>query len=144
MQNYHISKSYKKKCIRNLAGASYNTHCDPIFHELGILKFDDLFCTQGQSFMYRYQNGAMPNSFDEMFTPLSNQNRTLSFMQPLIITKKLEKFPSYFLPKLWNSLPHNSKTVSTHRRFQKDIKTKALKSYGEFRCSRRKCLSCII
>ena len=44
-----------------------------IFHELGILKFDDLLHLQAQSFIYRYHNSMLPSSFNGMFIPLGNQ-----------------------------------------------------------------------
>ena len=135
-------KKIQKKCIRNLVGTSYNAHADPIFHELGILKFDDLLHLQAQSFMYRYHNSMLPSSFNGMFIPLSNQNRTLSYKQPLITMKRLQKFPAYFLPKFWNSLPQNSKTKLSHRGFLKEIKNNALDNYSEFKCIRQKCISC--
>ena len=33
-------KKIQKKCIRNLANKKYSSHTDPIFNDLGILKFD--------------------------------------------------------------------------------------------------------
>ena len=135
-------KKIQKKCVRNLFGASYNAHADPIFHDLKILKFDDLLSAQAQSFMYKYHNSILPSSFDGMFIPLSNQNRTLSYKQPLIVIKRLLRFPTYFLPKFWNSLPHISKVKSSHRGFLKDIKDNALENYSEFKCIRQKCISC--
>ena len=137
----HLRK-IQKKCVRNLVGTTYNAHTDPIFHELGILKCDDLLYLQAQSLMYKYHNGLLPTSFDKMFIPLSNQNRTLSYKQPLIAMNRLQKFPAYFLPKFWNSLPQNLKVKTSHRAFLKTIKNNALEKYSEFKCIRKKCISC--
>ena len=40
---YTSVESPTKKAIRCISGAKYNAHSDPIFKQLSILKFDDIY-----------------------------------------------------------------------------------------------------
>jgi len=135
-------RKIQKKCIRNLGNKSYSSHTDPIFNDLGILKFDDLFRLNALTFMHKYHYGKLPSSFDNKFTPLMNSNRTQSYKLNLAANKNLESFPSYFLPKIWNSISLELKKMSSLKLFNNSIKSKELAVYANFTCSRENCYSC--
>ena len=135
-------RKIQKKCIRNLGNKSYSSHTDPIFNDLSILKFDDLFSLNALTFMHKYHYGKLPASFDNKFTPLMNLNRTESYKLNVAANKNLEGFPSYFLPKIWNSISLELKNISSLKSFNKNIKSMKLAVYDSFTCSRQNCYSC--
>ena len=135
-------KKIQKKCVRNLANKKYSSHTDPIFNDLGILKFDDLFELNALTFMHKYHYGKLPVSFNNKFTPLMGSNRTLSYRINVAKNKSLEKFPTNFLPKIWNSISLELKNIPSLKLFNKSIKSKDLAAYANFTCSRENCYSC--
>ena len=106
----------QKKCIRNVANKPKLSHTDPIFSTLNILKLPDIFKYVSLVFMHSFAFGHLPHSFDKMFKPLGVQNRTGNYQ--LINYKSIffDKFPTVFLPKLWNdnsaSIKHCVTTAS--------------------------------
>jgi len=53
----------QKRVIRTIAKAPWDTHTDPIFKNLGILKFHDIYLIQQGLFMCSYQNHTLPSKF---------------------------------------------------------------------------------
>ena len=136
-------KKIQKKCVRNLANKKYSSHTDPIFNDFGILKFDDLFELNALTFMHKYHYGKLPVSFNNKFTPLMGSNRTLSYRINVAKNKSLEKFPTNFLPKIWNSTSTDCKKIENLKAFSRNIKNSYSASYGTFTCSRgTSCFSC--
>ena len=58
----------QKRVVRTIAKTHFYAHTDPIFRNLGILKFHDIHLLQLGLFMYSYQNRALPLKFDCKFT----------------------------------------------------------------------------
>ena len=54
----------QKKCVRNVASKGHRSHTDPIFSSLTILKFEDLFKYNCSTFMHKYSQNKLPESFD--------------------------------------------------------------------------------
>ena len=132
----------QKKCIRNIANSGYLSHTIPDFLKLNLLKIKDIFRLESSIFMYKYTNDLHPNSLSEMFHPLSNNNRTLSFKTSIVKGKFLESFPSALLPKIWNNLPVNTKSSSKLSSFKRKIKQDLSTKYEGFICKRNDCISC--
>ena len=107
----------QKKCIRNVAGKGVRSHTDPLFSDLNILKFEDLFLYNCSSFMNKYILNLLPKAFDDFFYPLSEPNRTNGFKLEKTKNKNLEKFPSVFLPKIWNDNSLLLKSMISHKSF---------------------------
>ena len=92
----------QKKCVRNVANKDYTSHTDPIFKNLKLLKLDDLFRYNCKIFMYKFSHGLQPISFEKMFIPLQSFNRNGKYHIQEISSTSLDKFPTVFLPKIWN------------------------------------------
>ena len=58
----------QKRVIRTIAKTTFDAHTDPIFQNLGILKFHDIYLIQLGLFMYSYQNHTLPLKFHSKFT----------------------------------------------------------------------------
>ena len=132
----------QKKCIRNIANSGYRSHTTPKFLTLNLLKIKDIFKFESMIFMYKYANDLHPNSLSGLFYPLSNNNRTLSFKTSIIKGKSLESFPSAFLPKIWNNLHINTKTITKLISFKKIVKKDLLGNYEGFSCKKDNCIAC--
>ena len=118
----------QKKAIRSVAGKPTNTHTAPLFASFEVLRLRDLFHHSCAIFMYQYINNYLPDSFENMFHPLTEPNRTNSFRLARPGNSFLEKFPDVLLPKIWNSLDADIKATNSYSSFKKTLK----KSYFFF------------
>ena len=62
----------QKRIIRIINKSHFNAHTDPIFKDLGILKFNDIHLLQLGQFMYSCKNSFLPPRFNNNFSQ-SNQ-----------------------------------------------------------------------
>ena len=92
--------------------------------------------------MFKYMNGKLPLSFNGMFLALAEPNRTKSYKLELVNNKYLESFPTVFLPRTWNSIPLEIKSLGTLASFKTSLKKSFLEEYSSFRCINRNCFSC--
>jgi hypothetical protein len=79
--------------------------------------------------MHSYYNARCPTSFNNFLTPFRGENRTKSFVLDPLIKRSLERFPSYFLPKVWNSLAIELKRESSFSLFKANLKQLSLSKY---------------
>ena len=93
-------------------------------------------------FMFKYMTGKLPLSFNGMFIALAEPNRTKSYKLELVNNKYLESFPTVFLPRTWNSIPLEIKSLGTLTSFKTSFKKSFLEEYSNFHCINRNCFSC--
>ncbi len=63
-----------KKIIRILSLSKYNTHTDPLFKILKLLKVNDIFKLQELKFYYKYKNNKLPHNLQSL--PFHPNTRT--------------------------------------------------------------------
>ena len=106
----------QKKCIRNVANTHRLSHTDPLFSSLRITKLPDLLKYNCIIFMHQFAFGRLPPTFNNMFSPLGSQNRTGKYKLHLCKLNYFDRFPSVFIPKVWNEhsglVKHCIKTTS--------------------------------
>ena len=51
-----------------MTNSKYNTHTEPLFKELEMLKVSDIFNVQCMKFWYKFVNKSLPEYFGTMFT----------------------------------------------------------------------------
>ena len=56
-----------KKAIRTICKAKYNSHTEPLFKKLNILRILDQYIHQSLIFMFDYINNTLPVSFNGLF-----------------------------------------------------------------------------
>ena len=56
-------------------------------------------------FVFKYTNGLLPDSFDNIFNKLGNFDKSLNYKIDLLNFSSFQTFPSYTLLKIWNNLP---------------------------------------
>ena len=126
-----------------MAGKCHRSHTDPLFSALKILKFEDLFKWNCSIFMHKYLQNSVPDSFENFFVPLSEPNRTNGFIIDKIKNNFLSQFPTYFLPKIWNSNSLAAKSLQSHNTFKHWIYSSYISEYPPMvKCADRKCPDC--
>ena len=133
----------QKKAIRHVSGRSRLSHCDPLFHALQVLKVKDLYRYNCALFMYKYKNNLLPESFNNMFTPFNDPNRTLGYKIPRSSTSSLKQFPLPSLPRIWNAEPLDIKSAKSSNVFKIKLQSYIIEEYPtEVRCNRAACREC--
>ena len=83
----------QKRAVRIVALETRSAHTDPLFGSLEIPKLEDLYKLNAGIFMYKFFKSKLPDSFNDLFKPLSEPNRTYNFRLERPRHKYLEKFP---------------------------------------------------
>ena len=102
----------QKKAIRIISRSHYNSHTEPIFKSLGILKFFDLIDYVKIDFMHSVNKGKAPSSFlstwggkddivDQFYLNLRNYR---DYQVPFARLHFSEKLPYHSFPKAWNNI----------------------------------------
>ena len=68
-------ENLQKKCVRNVALKNFRAHTEPIFKDLGILKFTDKLSYCRSVFMHQYRHNKLPPSFTGIFSETTMSNR---------------------------------------------------------------------
>ena len=93
--------------------------------------------------MYKFGNGEQPSTFNNMFVPCNNNDRTGDYKLQLCKGQFFDKFPSVFLPKIWNDNSHNIKHAMTVQSLKSQIKTYYIDHYNKYeKCSFPLCPDC--
>ena len=116
----------QKRVVRTIAKTHFYAHTDPIFRNLGILKFHDMHLLQLSLFMYSHQNRTLPLKFDCKFTLQkeihSHHTRNSHLYRLPLCRTNIKQFSVFYQgPKFYNSLSTeivNSSSVS----FKKALK----------------------
>ena len=133
----------QKKCIRNVVNSSRLSHTDPIFSSLKIMKFNDLFKYNCSIFMHKIAFGKHPASFESMFTPLGATNRTGNYHIKIYKSTYLDRFPSAFLPKVWNNNSMDIKRCITLSSLKTLLSDKIISEYkSSQKCQYKNCPDC--
>ena len=132
-------KVLQKKFIRAISFSDFNAPSAPIFKDLKILSFDDLYKSQIGSLMWDYDHGNLPDSLSKLFKRRSSMHQiglrnaldgrlyTASKCNTNYGKKSFSQTGSEFLNKLKDSevyIYDNSKTV-----FMKNLKKSLLDNY---------------
>ena len=62
----------QKKAVRIISNSSYLAHTAPLLKELGILNIEDLYQHQYALFMFDYDRGSLPKTFNSYFCKVSD------------------------------------------------------------------------
>ena len=62
----------QKRAVRIITKTGFLAHTTPLFAELRVLKFNDLYNFNLGKFMYKYKRGLLPTNFKDLFTMSSS------------------------------------------------------------------------
>ena len=105
------------------------------FSKLGILNLSDIHKHNASTFMYKYIEEKLLSSFNEIFAPFVESNRTQSSNLELVRNKYLKPFPKIFLTRIRSSVPivlMNIKCSFLVLHFKTNKKIYLVSRYNEF------------
>ena len=141
-------ENLQKKCIRNVALKNFRAHTEPIFKNLGILKFTDKLSYCRSVFMHQYRHGKLPPSFTGIFRDTTMSDKVQSrhndynYLNEPAVKKCLEKFPLKQIIFNWNSLDIDLKATGDLEEFQSMLHVKLLSQYNYDTDCSLDCFSC--
>lgn len=140
----------QKKAIRAITRSNYNSHTEPLFKKLGLLKFLDTFNTETGLFMFDFLSGRLPSSFDSYFR--LNPDHLVRIPHTFYMERPRTKFsadlPRHNFPRIWNNLYDNILIQATapmlrRKLFKNLIKKTCLNNYlAVVTCTNPFCLDC--
>ena len=119
-----------------------------IFKKLRILKFNDLIYYNQVTFMHKLWLGKQPSSFSNFLNKPANFESKANRRMFCYYTDKLKndiagRFPTAVLPRMWNDLDTEVKSIKSHKSFKKSIYDSILNTYAStVKCKSRSCPDC--
>ena len=138
----------QKKAVRIISKSKYNSHTDPIFRKLKLLKMNDIFNSKCLTFYFRYVQGTLPRFFDDIFRSDPNthtyntRHRIPNYQRPN--TESAKKTIRYFIPSLIRTTPEDiMNKMETHslQNIKFRVKLHYIDSY-QLTCEKRHCYVC--
>ena len=138
----------QKKALRTITGSKYNSHTEPIFKKLNLLKLKDLYKVNCCKLHYRSKINTLPHSHVHNLPTVGEINpyssRSSSDIYIRTISQNIQKQTlNHKIGTMWNSLPTHLKEISniTLPTFSKKLKTHLLSLYS-LSCTEINCFSC--
>ena len=118
----------QKRVVRIITKESFDSHSDPIFKSLKILKFNCIYLFQLGKLMFQFKNGLLPRTFDSKFALNSQVHNYDTRSSKLFHISKIKtnicKFsPRYQSPRFYNSLSSDIQSARTITSFINGLKT---------------------
>ena len=139
----------QKWAVRAITCSKYNTHSEPLFSKLKLLKIEDIHKIALLKFFHRYTNNSLPKYFDNFFEQKfpNHDHNTRHKNKPMPPDLKKESTKNclrFYLPTVIENMhPHLLKDIKTMKlpSFSRNAKAFFLKTYT-FVCSDPKCWPC--
>ena len=146
----HKTFMLQKRAIRAISKAAYNSHTDPIFKRLNILKVEDLYEYEVALFMHKYCNKCLPKSFDNCFKfnyDIQNTDRVSRQKHLFYIPRSNNKFssalPIFNFPIIYNRWRQFFNYEQSLSAFKRSVRLILLSNYQDVvQCSNPYCKDC--
>ena len=126
----------QKRVIRIISRANYNSHTNPLFKHLRILKLDDIYKLQVAKIIFKYKQNGLPNPIQSLFvTNYDVHNRNTRQSHNLRVQKPRTTLATQNIsskgPQIWNALPPDIKLLvsGTIYRFTSHLTDHMLRQY---------------
>ena len=114
----------QKRIIRTIAGLDRYAHTNPIFADLKILKFNDIYKLSVAVFMYKTQTSP------DFAVRHDHNTRNRNCLNPIFHRlSRTQQALSYVGPTIWNELPENIRHLDTLNKFKINVKEYFLSLY---------------
>lgn len=146
----HDTIILQKRAIRTISRSVYNSHTEPLYKELNILKLNDQFELNIIVFMNQFVNDMLPISFVNIYRfnyDVQNCHRSRQSNNLFIErcnTSFASKLPLFNFPKIWNKWIINgcNKESIPQIKIKEKVKSLMLKKYlDSVKCDNPKCRS---
>jgi hypothetical protein len=139
----------QKRAIRILSKSKYNSHTDPLFKMMHILKIDDIFKLNCCKFYWKKLHNQLPQFHHSLLLTNDEYNRNRQTRQTndihtLPVSNKLgQQSLNFTISTTWNALPPHIKSKSSMSlECLTDHVKNYLLSFYESQCSKPNCFVC--
>ena len=139
----------QKKAIRIINKSAYNSHTDPLYIENHILKFKDIYTYFVVLFMFDYEHGNLPKSFEKLFKMNSERSSNYGTRQldqyhvPFVRQKYVEHLPLVSYPRICNEYRKYLSFDISRYQFKCKLKDLLLANYNcHVVCTNPRCCDC--
>ena len=146
--------AYKKKCVRIMTFAPFNSHTNAIFQELELLKVQDVIKCQQLKLVFDYHGGSLPDDLLDLFQltsdiqttnlKLNSKQNNLLYLPHFKTSTYGKKSIKYQCSKIWNQTFKNGyiqinsdpnknvkvDSIQTNNSFKKTLKQHYLYTYS--------------
>ena len=113
-------KSLQNKAVKIFAGGLYLDDSAACYKQLNILKIGDLYTLKVGKLMHKFYWNKLSNRFFSFFTPVTMihpqttrlASSNLNLYIPLYQIVKLQRFFTFWVVSIWNSVPQDMKILS--------------------------------
>ena len=100
----------QKKCVRVITASKFNSHSEPLFKALNLLKVEDIFKSQSLKFYHKHVNDKLPSYFSDMFISKSSVHNYRTRQHNLIHvpparTSQARHCVRHLIPNLLSEIP---------------------------------------
>ena len=134
----------QKAFVRIITASHRQSHSDPLFAKLRILKIDDLYTQSVRMFSYHLFQDTLPGGISPIFQKANHPHETRGTKRNIFVTHSDTRSIKHIAPRTWNALPTILKQCSSISSFKDNSKADFLRSYSKFCCKRRSCQSCSV
>ena len=143
------SISLQKRAMRVIHNAGYKSHTEPLFKISNILKLQDQVEFEKLLFMYDFNMGKLPISFDKLYS-FNHENRVdhLTRQSKLLHIIRCDsnfarRLPIYNFPNIWNSWSDKIIHTTSRANLKTQAKNILLATYEHsVKCTNRHCTEC--
>ena len=137
----------QKRSIRNIARVKYNSHTNPLYKQLDLLKINDIFNLACSKFYLKIKQKLVPVYFQQQLphnrSLHSYYTRNRNNLHIFHTTSKLNnQLINVKIAKVWNNLPSNIKNDTNYHSTELKIKTHLISRYPTV-CNIRNCYVCL-
>ena len=138
----------QKKALRIIYNKNRQEHCDPLFHDMGILSVENQILFEISKFMHFLKYYSKPVYFIDAWILNNNRNihynlrRTEDFFIPLIRNATILRKPLYFFASTWNSLDPAVSQEAERKIFINKLKAHFFSQLDYINCTKPGCLTC--
>jgi len=117
----------QKRAVRIIAGSSFNSHTNPIFHDFNILPVEQINKLQISEFMFRFTHNLLPCAFAGYFSSTSDlhdhNTRSRGAYRGNFARTNSRLFSIKCVgPSVWNSLSHVIRSLPNLSSFKKSVR----------------------
>lgn len=149
-KNSRLSK-LQKRAIRIITHSKYNSHTEPLFKRMNLLKLSDIFKLKVLQFYFKFNKKVLPLYFQNMFTKISDHhshatraNTSNSLHQQRVLTHNGQNCIRHFVPAVLKETPPCiTEKINSHsyQGFSLYTKKYTLNTYDED-CTKENCYVC--
>ena len=139
----------KKRAIRIINRAAYNSHTDPLFKTSKILKLHDLYKLQECLFTYGFERKQLPTSFTHYFRHTHDIHPHIHTRQSHLIHETIARntfianLPQHKISHIWNQNASNINMNESKETNKRKMKQLMLNTYLEnVNCTNPYCKKC--